>query len=82
MGDPVWPDNLMRRRSPWDNRVHAFRELGEVASQAVCAHSALTDRLDEPLPGDPECLACKRLREELAAAFQQPEGPVARWRDD
>lgn len=44
--------------SGWDLKVHAFRTLGEVVSEAVCTHSALTSRLVEPLGDEPKCFGC------------------------
>ena len=53
--------------SPWDRRVHAFRALGDVVSEAVCQHSALTSRLAEPGDHDRRCQACLLLHgDELA----------------
>jgi hypothetical protein len=52
---------LIWRKSPWDHNVHAFRVLGEVASEAICKHSALTRRLTEPEETDRACQACMLL---------------------
>lgn len=46
------------RVSNWDHRVHAFRQLGEVSSTAVCSHSALTNKLTEDAKNTNRCLAC------------------------
>lgn len=46
------------RLSPWDRHVHAFQTLGEVVSEAVCSHSALTRRLAEPVSEDRRCYGC------------------------
>lgn len=55
MGELIW------RLSPWDHRVHAFRALAPVASEAICSHSALTIRLREPSETDRKCQACMLL---------------------
>jgi hypothetical protein len=55
MGELLW------RKSPWDGNVHAFRELGEIASEAICEHSALTSRLQTPTNRDRKCHACLLL---------------------
>lgn len=55
---PEWPPDLLWRQSPWDHLVHAFRELGEISSAAICDHSAPTSRLIDPLPGARRCVAC------------------------
>jgi hypothetical protein len=61
------PTLLIWKLSPWDHQVHGFRELGEVASEAICQHSALTSRLDEPLDSDRRCQGCLLLHgDELA----------------
>ncbi|MGB3440938.1 MAG: hypothetical protein WBA97_19490 [Actinophytocola sp.] len=44
--------------SGWDLKVHAFQALGEVVSEAVCTHSALTSRLVEPTGNETKCLGC------------------------
>jgi hypothetical protein len=44
--------------SGWDLKVHAFPSLGEVTSEAVCTHSALTARLVEPRGDEPKCFGC------------------------
>lgn len=49
---------LTWKLSPWDHHVHGFRELGEVASEAICQHSALTSRLGQPTDDDQRCLGC------------------------
>lgn len=49
---------LLWLQSPWDHRVHAFRVMGEIASEAICSHCAPSARLTEPLPGAKQCLAC------------------------
>jgi hypothetical protein len=49
---------LIWKVSPWDHRVHAFRELGEIASEAICQHCAPTSRLGEPTHADRRCLGC------------------------
>lgn len=54
-------DELIWRLSPWDLRVHAFRTLTAVASEAICTHSALTTRLREPNDADRKCHACMLL---------------------
>lgn len=55
MGELIW------RLSPWDHNVHAFAMLGEVASEAMCTHSALTSRLTEPNGHDRRCQGCMLL---------------------
>jgi hypothetical protein len=49
---------LMWKLSPWDHRVHGFRMLGDVASEAICSHSAITSRLTEPSDQDRRCQGC------------------------
>jgi hypothetical protein len=38
--------------------VHAFRELGEIASEAICQHCTPTSRLTHPTDNDRRCLGC------------------------
>ena len=52
---------LIWKKSPWDHNVHAFRVLGEVASEAICEHSVLTRRLEEPSDDDRYCHACRLM---------------------
>jgi hypothetical protein len=56
--EPDWPAEYRLLQSPWDHNVHAFPALGEVHSEAICQHTAITDRLIEPLPNARFCLAC------------------------
>jgi hypothetical protein len=44
--------------SHWDHQVHAFRKLSEIASEAICTHTALTAKLTEPGDTDKPCIAC------------------------
>jgi hypothetical protein len=44
--------------SRWDHHVHAFRKLTEVASEALCSHTALTATLTEPGDRNKPCIAC------------------------
>ena len=62
--DPDWPADLLWRQSPWDHKVHIFPALGEIHSEALCQHSALTDRLINPLPMARACLACLVIQSE------------------
>jgi hypothetical protein len=58
---------LIWKVSPWDHWVHAFRELGEIASEAICGHCAPTSRLGAPMDRDRRCLGCLLLHgDELA----------------
>lgn len=67
---------LIWRRSPWDHFVHAFHALGEVASEAICTHSARTSGLAEPEEGAKKCQACMLLHgAELAGS-----ATVSMWR--
>jgi hypothetical protein len=63
--DPEWPDEYHLLQSPWDHRVHAFPALGEIHSEAICTHTAITDRLIEPLPQARFCLACLLVQAEM-----------------
>lgn len=68
------------RYSPGDRRVHDFRELGAVYAFALCATSALIDRLTEPSDGDRYCLSCRCLNGEnlnaLLNEWMESEWPV------
>jgi hypothetical protein len=44
--------------SGWDLKAHAFRTFGEVASEAVCRHSAMTSRLVESTGDEAKCYGC------------------------
>lgn len=44
--------------SGWDHHLHAFRERGEIYSEAVCTHTAQTSRLSEEVDGARTCHAC------------------------
>ena len=58
---------LIWKVSPWDHWVHAFREFGEIASEAICQHCAPTSRLNYPTDNDRRCLGCLLLHgDELA----------------
>ncbi|MGB3444327.1 MAG: hypothetical protein WBA97_36775 [Actinophytocola sp.] len=59
--DPAWPGDLLWRQSPWNHFVHAFPQMGEISSAAICDHCAPTSRLIDPLPGGKPCLACLLL---------------------
>jgi hypothetical protein len=72
---------LIWRRSPWDHNVHAFRELGELASSAICTHSATTGHLTEPAEEHRRCQACLLLYgDELAERAGHPGNGGAVWR--
>lgn len=62
--DPGWPAEYLVLQSPSDRRVHAFPALGELHSEAICEHSASTDRLIQPLPGARVCLGCLAVQAE------------------
>lgn len=62
--DIEWPPEYQLKQSPWDHHVHAFPALGEITSEALCKHSARTDRLIKPLPHARFCLACLLIRAE------------------
>lgn len=67
MQPDLWPPEYQLLQSPWGHQIHAFPELGDVNSSAICSHTALTDRLITPLPGARFCLTCLLVRgEELA----------------
>lgn len=59
---PAWPGPVVCRYSAWDHRVHAFPDLGELNSVAVCTHIARTDKLAEPPEGARWCEACRMIR--------------------
>jgi hypothetical protein len=61
-------ESVMWRLSPRDHTVHAFRVLGELVSQAICAHCALTQRLTEPGEDNRRCLGCLMIRSPLPHA--------------
>jgi len=63
-------------QSPWDHFVHAFRELGEVASEAICQHCAPTSRLVEPFQGAKRCLACLLIH---GGDLADQHGDQPRW---
>ena len=67
---------LYWRLSPWDHHVHAFRMLGEIVSEAVCSHSALTNRLAEPLPEDRHCYGCLYLHGDDLATHHADARPL------
>lgn len=55
------PGTVVWMVSPWDEMQHAFRMLGIVASEALCKHSALTERLSLPQGMEVECQICMLL---------------------
>ncbi|HEU5471638.1 MAG TPA: hypothetical protein VFV67_13370, partial [Actinophytocola sp.] len=62
---------------------HAFRELGEVASSAICTHSASTSHLTEPADEHRRCQACLLLHgDDLAdrTGRQPPGSDTDMWR--
>lgn len=59
---PKWPGPIAWRTS-WDHLVHAFPELGELNSQAICRHVAATNSLQEPPEWGRRCEACRMIRE-------------------
>lgn len=61
---PGWPAEHLALQSPSDRRVHAFPALGELHSEAICEHIALTDRLIRPLPDARVCLGCLAVQAE------------------
>jgi hypothetical protein len=74
--EPTW------LQSPWDHFVHAFPEMGEVASEAICEHCAPTSRLTDPLPGAKRCLACLLIHGGDLDRQQQRQGQNWRMEGD
>jgi hypothetical protein len=64
------PVDLVWRQSPWDHRVHAYREFGDVTCEAVCGHCAPTSRVIVPLPDARACLGCQLLVGDMLADQQ------------
>ena len=64
--------------SHWDGRKHAFRKLGEIASEAICTHTALTAKLTVPGDGAKPCLACMLIH---GSELADKHGEAARWGD-
>lgn len=68
--------DLMWKVSNWDHKVHGFRTLGEVASEAICTHSALTKKLTDNDGSHRWCHACQLIHgDELAAKL----GDAGQW---
>jgi hypothetical protein len=73
---PRQPGHITWLLSPWDHRVHAFRDekIGEVVAEALCEHSATASRLTNQ--DGRRCLACLLLHGDDLATLQ---GETNRW---
>jgi hypothetical protein len=61
-------------QSHWDHLVHVFRELTDVASTALCTHSAMTSLLTEPPPDARWCPVCRGIHDAWQAASGDDPG--------
>jgi hypothetical protein len=76
MSRPTTAPGLEWWVSNWDHQVHAFRKRGEIASEAICSHTALTAKLTEPGDSSKPCVACLLVHgNELA----DDHGDAAYW---
>jgi hypothetical protein len=62
--------------SHWDHQVHAFRTLTEIASEAICTHTALTAKLTRPGDTAKPCIACLLVHGNDLA---DQHGEAAQW---
>lgn len=69
--------------SGWDGQLHAFPSLGEVVSEALCTHSALTSALTEPgQPSTETARWCPLCLEIVRGALTTDVSDRARWQND
>lgn len=62
------------RISPWDHQLHAYHEFGELISEALCSHSARTNKLTQ---GEARrCVACLLI---LGTRLADHHGDPTQW---